>query len=83
MKGIELPVLMMNDATYQAEELNINLPLKDYDVKSITFYQIHAIMEYLDEYDDDAPYSKVFVGGEIFVIALTYEELKAKLDGKD
>lgn len=83
MRGIELPIFYMNDATSKAEELDITMPLSEYDVRMMKFYNIECISEYLDEFDNDHPYSRVFSNGDVFTCALSYKELEQKIESHE
>lgn len=83
MRGIELPIFYMNDATMKAEELDITMPLSEYDVRMMRFYHINCISEYLDEFDNDHPYSRVFANGDTFTCALSYKELENKIESHE
>jgi hypothetical protein len=83
MRGIELPIFYLNEATAQAEELDITMPLTEYNIKPITFYNIECIAQYEDEFDDGKPYSVIFANADKFTCALTYEELKKRIESHE
>lgn len=78
MEGIELDIIYDTPKTLEKEKCDIKYPLTECDIRSVTFYNIDAIGIYTDDVDQ-SEYSKIYVGGENWVCALPYNELKQVL----
>lgn len=72
---IKLPVYYNTDETTRLEDLEIDytLDIEQLDSKDAYFYNIDTVLPANDDMDN--PYSRITVGGELFSIALTIEQL--------
>lgn len=75
MEGIELDIIYESEKTAAKLNAGIVYPLTECEIRVVTFYKIDAISTYLDEVDQNQ-YSTIYVGGEKWICALPYPELK-------
>jgi hypothetical protein len=81
MKGLEVEIFYNNDATENAEVLNLAIPLRDHDTRLVTFYKIDAISTHIDlDDEEEKAYCRIFTGGEDFTCVESYDVIKHKLD---
>lgn len=77
MKSLEIEIYHHTEESAVAEEVGVNVPLKDCDIKPMTFYNISSVGPYIE---DDFEGSIIFSGHSSFITPISYNVLKEKID---
>ena len=80
MQSIELDVFYHSDETRSLDDIGIAFDWDDLETRKITFYNIDAISPH--KVDNEFLYSKIFIGGEIFICNKHYNELKSLIEAQ-
>lgn len=79
---VTLPIIFHTDGTSQLKDLGIEYKLDDCQQKQMTFFNIAAIADYVEEGTDNQ-YTSIFAGGFEFICPLTQQYVIDKIKSND
>lgn len=75
---LKIPVFWHTEESAQKEELGIDTPITDADIRYVTFYTIDSVTDYVDS--DTFKCTQFYCHGILYVTPLSREELEKRID---
>jgi len=76
---LELQIFHHSDKTYEAKKLGLDYNLRDSEIRSMTFYNINAIITYID---NGIEYCSIHTNNSEYICVENYEIIKDLIKNK-